>query len=103
MIKTPWGRLKRYQQSTDVKVPTVEEIKAGLPVIVKRYKKRHLFGFVRIDYHVEDRRPDLKVGTGEEWIHCNKYKHFLDVKIGWRTYNWTFRTEYLYTELPYED
>lgn len=70
------------------------------PVVVKEWRKRWLFGLVRIDYHVEDRRPDL---TREECnqIDLGKFKHFLDVRVFWWHCNWTFRTSHNCEDLPY--
>lgn len=60
------------------------------PYIIKKFKKKHLFGLVSIDYHVEHRtnNPD-------------KYKHFIEFYILNKRYNWTFHTEYPYDDLPY--
>ena len=64
------------------------------PVVVKDWRKNHLWGLVSLSYHVEDRRPDLEEYSG-------KYKHFLVVRVLAKTYGWTFRTNYLY-DLPNE-
>lgn len=71
------------------------------PVVIKDFKRSHLMGLVTIDYHVEDRRPDL---TEEECqvMPLGKYKHFLNLRVGLKRYNWTFRTHSPYEELPWE-
>lgn len=66
---------------------------SGTPVVIKTYKQRFLLGLVKIDYHVENRRPDLN----------NNYKHFLVLTVCGKQYRWTFRTEYPYEELPWTD
>lgn len=73
------------------------ETKSGIPVVIKEWNKSFFFGIVKIDYHVEDRRPDV-----EEYEH-GKYKHFLVVRIARKEYRWTFRTNYEYEDMPYTD
>lgn len=68
------------------------------PFIVKEYKKSFLLGLVKIDYHIEDRRPDLESG-----VDPIKYKHFLNIKICNKRLNWTFRTQFPYDDLPFEN
>lgn len=68
----------------------------GIPTVVKRYSKVYLLGLVYLDYYVEDRRPD------DPNYEFGKYKHHLNIRIGWRRLKWSFRTDYLYEELPYE-
>lgn len=67
----------------------------SIPVVIREWKRN--WWLVSIDYHVEDRRPDC---TAEEYR--SKYKHYLTIRVLWSVYNWTFRTEYEYDELPYE-
>lgn len=69
--------------------------KNSLPVVTKHFRKNYL-GLVVIDYHVEDRRPDV---TAE--VFPGKYKHFLTVRVLWNEYNWTFRTSDEYEYLPF--
>lgn len=66
------------------------------PIIIKEYKKKHLFGLIKINYLIEDRRPDL-----EKCI--SKYKHFLILNIFFTQYSWIFRTKYSYDELPFKN
>ena len=63
--------------------------KKGIPVIVKEFERRYFFGMVIINYHVEDRRPDLDDGT-----YNGKYKHFLTIKLPKESISWEFRTNY---------
>lgn len=59
-------------------------------MIVNEYKENLIFGLIKIDYFVEDRRPDLE-----------EYKHYLIFKVFNKTYNWEFRTNYLDKNLPF--
>lgn len=74
------------------------ETKSSTPVIVKQWQRSFLLGAVYIEYHVEDRRPDLEVGEYD-----GKYKHFLTMFIVGKRLNWTFRTTHPYEDLPCED
>lgn len=49
------------------------------PVIIHEEKTKHLFGLVTIRYLLEDRRPDLFYGDGED--KSSKYKHQIRVCI----------------------
>lgn len=71
----------------------------NFPVIVKELKYTHLFGLVRIEYLVENRRPDLP-DTNQRVC---KYKHHINLRIFFRKYNWTLRSQSPYSELPYID
>lgn len=66
----------------------------SLPIVVHTFSHNYLFGFVSVNYKIEDRRPDLKDYDG-------KYKNWIRVRIGWVTLTWTYRTNYLYNEQPY--
>ena len=49
------------------------------PVIVHEEKMKHLFGLITICYLLEDRRPDMVYGDGQD--RSSKYKHQIRVCI----------------------
>lgn len=61
-----------------------------LPEIIK--EKTYNYFLVKIDYLVEDRH------SGEA---VPRYKHYITVRILWKTFNWTLRTITPYEDLPY--
>ena len=71
-----------------------------LPTIIKEVKFSHLFGLIKIEYHVENRRPELPDDDYDTYP--TKFKHYITVKIMSKTYNWTFKTHFPYDELPYQ-
>jgi len=64
------------------------------PRVVKDWKKRIFLGLVSVSHMIEDRRPDL-----EEYD--SKYKHYVNIRILWRTFSWVFRTPLPYDADPY--
>lgn len=71
---------------------------SGEPITIKEFKKKWLFGLIFINYYVEDRRPDV---LNLDEINFDKYKHYIYFRVFFNIYNWTFRTKFLYEDLPY--
>jgi hypothetical protein len=67
-----------------------------LPVVIKKEQWKLLLGFVKIQYLIEDRRPDLS----EHVQSLTKYKHSITILVGWKRFNWTFHTKHTYENLP---
>lgn len=70
--------------------------KSSLPILIKEFKKRWLFGLVSIEYYVENRRPDLKDGEYD-----GKYKHLLYFNVFFSKYCWVLHSMYFDNEYPY--
>ena len=70
------------------------EMSDSEPIIV-HCKEIRPFPFIKIKYFIEDRHPDL------EYYEEGKYKNFIYINILWKSFRWTFRTNYLYSDLPY--
>ena len=66
------------------------------PEVIKEFSRKFLLGWVKVDYLVEDRRPDVK-------MYPEKFKHLLTLRIGGARFNWTFRTDQPYPELPWQN
>lgn len=73
------------------------------PIEIRNDNYKLLFGLVRINYRVEDRRPDLtieqaKISPGY------KYKHCLDVYvIGSKKLSWILHERYECEDNPFKN
>lgn len=63
----------------------------NFPVVIKSFYKNVFFGLISIRYHIEDRKTPCS---------SDRYKHFLEFRIFYSVYAWTFRTDHDYIDLP---
>jgi hypothetical protein len=71
-----------------------------MPILVKDQQYKFFLGVFCIKYCVEDRYPN---NPSQDDSYPTRYKHFIDVYVfGKRKLNWTFRTAFIYEDLPFK-